>query len=69
LAARFPDRPIVYEMAPDFLLRRVDAPAADVLVPVKGEAGAGTPLAPVDRLAQAIADAVVDYAEGIRGAL
>jgi hypothetical protein len=69
LAARFPDRPIVYEMAPDYLLRRVDAPAADVLVPVKGATGAAVPLAQVDRLAQAIAAAVVDYAEGIRGAL
>lgn len=69
LYARFQDRLIVYEMAPHYLLRRLGAPAAAVLLPVRREGRETEPALDPQRLAEAVAAAVMDYAEGIRGTL
>jgi hypothetical protein len=69
LAAQFPDRLAIYELAPAYLLRRTAAPSAAILIPVQGEGAQRRPALNPERLAQAVAAAVMDYAEGIRGTL
>ena len=59
LGEQFPNQAIVYELAPAYLLRRLDAPAATVLVP--GEASAET----TRRLAEAVGRAVTAYVQGM----
>lgn len=65
IAAVQEDIPVVFELSPSWLLRRMDAPSAAVLIPTQGDA----PLIDAETLGQAIARAVQAYAEGMRGAL
>lgn len=65
---QFPDRVVLYELAPLYLLRRVDAPTAAILIPTQG--GEEQPALDDDtheRLARAVYAAVAGYIEGMRG--
>lgn len=59
LGRQFPSRTITYELSPSYLLRRVDAPAAVVLIPGAGDAESGK------RLVSAVSEAVGAYLRGM----
>ena len=60
---RFPDRLIQYELAPAYLLRRVDAPAAALLIPIGS--GSETVVDPdrQEMIARALYEVLVHYLE------
>ena len=64
LGHQFPDRVVLYDLAPLVLLAGTDAPSAAVLVPV----GADRKVEPssVERISRAVAAAVTDYVRGMR---
>lgn len=65
LSRGFPERNVNYSLTPSYVLRRVDAPSAAVLLPLQvlnDESG------DVDRVARAIAGGVVAYCRGIESA-
>ena len=62
LGQEFSGRVIFYELAPSYLLRRTDAPSAEVLIPrASGQAASNVD----DRLARAIAGAIRTYIHGM----
>jgi hypothetical protein len=69
LGGHFPDRLVIYEMSPALLLRRTAAPSAGVLIPTAQAGGQARLPLDAEQLADAVAEAVSDYAEGLRGAL
>jgi hypothetical protein len=64
LGRQFPDRVVLYDLAPLTLLARVDAPAAAVLLPVDAE-GKPDPDGS-ERIGRALAAGVADYVRGMR---
>lgn len=59
LGQQFPNQEITYELAPSYLMRRLDAPAATVLVPGEGRDER------TQRLADAAAAAIAAYVRGM----
>ncbi|MEN6627981.1 MAG: hypothetical protein ABFD69_17280 [Candidatus Sumerlaeia bacterium] len=64
LGRQFPDQTIAYELAPSYLLRRVDAPSAAVVVPMGARQETPDP-EDAGRVASAVASAVIAYVHGM----
>lgn len=66
LARRFPERGVRFELAPLYLLRRIDAPSAGVLIAVSGSEQLGRLHARrVDNLAGAVGEAIHAYIQSM----
>jgi hypothetical protein len=65
LGRQFRDQTVLYELAPAYLLRRVGAPSAAVLVPAEGS-GSSVEADQSKRLANAIANAITTYVHGMQ---
>lgn len=59
IGKQFDNRTVVYELSPSYLMRRLDAPSATVLIP--GEDGREQN----PRLAEAVSNAVANYVQGM----
>ena len=65
LGRQFPEHPVPYELAPSYLLRRVDAPSAEVLIPTStGEEAQDSEK--TKQLASAVSGAVRSYIRGMQ---
>lgn len=63
---QFQERSVVYELAPSYLLRRVDAPSAEVLIPTpEGEKANKGSTSRQSRLVEALSTAVGNYIHGM----
>ncbi len=65
LVRSFPNRPIQFELAPSYLLRRMDAPCAAALIPPRA---AGSERDSTDRIARALAAGLIAYCRGMESA-
>lgn len=65
LARAFPDSTVRLELSPCYLLRRVDAPSAAILIPEKLAGGDDREL---ERIARAVGGGFVGYSAGLRSA-
>lgn len=65
LALFFPERTVRYELSPSYLLRRIDAPSAALLVPADLIPREET----IERLAKPIAAGILAYRQGIESAI